>query len=494
MSTHFISPARLTIADIEAIISSKAKLALSPESKALIQKSRAYLESKLAGGSELFYGINTGFGSLCNIQISDEETEALQVNLIRSHACGVGDLVPHDVVRLILLLKIQSLSYGHSGVQPIVVDRLVDFYNADVLPVIYQLGSLGASGDLAPLAHVALPLIGEGEVFHKGTRMPAAEALTLEGWDRIALGAKDGIGMLNGTQFSLGYAVWCLINGNRLLRSANLAAALSMDGFNCRRSPFDARLHNIRPHQGQVSTAQTILEILEGSQFEDCEKHDVQDPYAFRCVPQVHGASSAALAHIQSIVETEMNSVTDNPNVFPDSDGIISGGNFHAQPLALPLDYLAIALAELGSISERRIYQLIGGKRDLPAFLTPHPGLHSGMMIAQYTAASIVSQNKQLATPASVDSIVSCNGQEDHVSMAANAATKAYKVVDNLERLLAIEWMIAAQALDFRRPLKSSNQLEKLHTAYRKKVTKLEEDRILSTDIHDTIEFIRAAL
>jgi len=403
----------------------------------------------------------------------------------------MGDAVPQEVLRIMLLLKIQSLSYGHSGVREAVVQRLVDFYNADVLPVVFELGSLGASGDLAPLAHLSLPLIGLGEVWHSGRRQPSSDVLKKHGWQPLRFQAKEALALLNGTQFSAAYATWCLLESRRLADLADLNTAIGFDAFNCRLSPLDAHIHQIRPHEGQVSTAKKILNLLENSEIAQSEKTAVQDPYAFRCVPQVHGASRDAIAHIEKMLVTELNSVTDNPNLFPDDDLIVSGGNFHAQPLALPLDYLAIALAELGSISERRVYQLISGQRGLPPFLTDDPGLHSGMMIAQYTAAAVVSQNKTLCAPASTDSIVSCNGQEDHVSMAANAATKARRVVLNLERLLAIEFMVGMQALEYRRPLKSSPCIEKIKEEYRLVVPRLEADRVLSVDLERTVGFLK---
>ena len=490
---HLISPALLSLEKIGEILSRHVPLQLSDESSERIRACRQYLDRKIAQSDELFYGINTGFGSLCNIRISDEDIEQLQYNLVVSHASGTGDIVPQEIVRIMLLLKVQSLAYGHSAVRVEVVQRLIDFYNEGIFPVIYELGSLGASGDLAPLAHLSLPLIGQGEVWYEGRRQRSDVVLKLKGWEPLRFQAKEALALLNGTQFSASYAVWCLLESRRLAHLADFNAAIGYDAFNCRLSPLDAHIHQVRPHKGQLNTAATLRKMLEGSQIAATEKTSVQDPYAFRCVPQVHGASRDAMAHVEHMVAVEINSVTDNPNIFPEDDLIVSGGNFHAQPLALPLDYLAIALSELGSISERRVYQLIGGQRELPAFLTENPGLHSGMMIAQYTAAAIVSQNKTLCAPASVDSIVSCNGQEDHVSMAANAATKVRRVVLNLERLLAIEWMVAMQALDFRRPLRSSDLIERAYNDYRVVVPRLAEDRVLSTDIEKTIHFLQTA-
>ena len=488
---HQISREILTFERLNEIISGNYHISLSDESSEQIDRCANYLRDKISNSEELIYGINTGFGSLCDIRISDKEISALQHNLIRSHAAGLGDEVPLEVVKIMLLLKVQSLSYGNSGIRLKVVNRLVDFFNKNINPVIFQLGSLGASGDLAPLAHLSLPILGEGEVYLKEQKMQTEEAFRHLNLEPISLHPKEGLALLNGTQFSTAYGSYCIIETTRLMRLANLCAAVSIDAFQCRMSPFDSRLHQIRPHQGQIDTAAFIRNILRGSEIAEKNQAYVQDPYAFRCIPQVHGASLGAIEHVKSILLTEVNAVTDNPNIFPEDDEILSGGNFHAQPIALALDYLAIAVAEIGSISERRLYQLIGGKRGLPAFLTPEAGLNSGMMITQYTAASIVSQNKQYCTPASVDSIVSCNGQEDHVSMAANAATKAYKVVKNVERLIAIEFMAASQALEFRRPAESSSIIEYIHKQYREVVPVLKEDREMSSDIKKTIEFLK---
>ncbi len=488
---HEIGPEHLSLEKIGGILHKGMPIRLSEHSRKLVRSCREYLEQKLRKSDALYYGINTGFGSLCDIQISENDIERLQLNLVKSHAAGMGDTVPPEIVKLMLLLKVQSLAYGNSAVREEVVDRLIDFYNADVLPVIFEMGSLGASGDLAPLAHLSLPLIGLGEVWLDGQRVPAEQALQNHAWKPLTFKAKEALAMLNGTQFSLAYATWCLIESRRLAEQADLNAAIGYDAFNCRLSPLDAHIHQVRPHAGQLSTAKKILDLLQGSEISNGLKTSVQDPYAFRCVPQVHGASRDALAYIEKMVETELNSVTDNPNIFPEDDLILSGGNFHAQPLALPLDHLALALSELGNISERRLYQLISGQRGLPAFLTSNPGLNSGLMIAQYTAASIVSQNKTYCMPASADSIVSCNGQEDHVSMAANAGTKARRVVLNLERLLAIEFMAAVQALEFRRPLRSSERIEEIAAKYREVVPRLEEDRVLSVDMEATVAFLK---
>ena len=489
---HYISSDLLSIDQIESIVIQDLKLELSEEARANIVKCRMYLDDKLKSNEKPIYGINTGFGSLCNVKISNENLSKLQENLVKSHACGTGEEVPQEIVKIMLLLKIQSLSYGHSGVQLETVERLIDFYNNGILPVIYNQGSLGASGDLAPLAHLSLPLLGEGEVYLDGFRQPANKVLEKMGWEPITLQSKEGLALLNGTQFMSAYGVYILIKSCKLSYLADVIGAISLEAFDGRIEPFTDLIHLVRPHKGQVQTAERMRDLLEGSEIIAQEKKHVQDPYSFRCIPQVHGASKDTIDYVKRVFRTEINSVTDNPNIFASEDMIVSGGNFHGQPLALALDFLGIALAEFGSISERRTYQLISGLRELPAFLVSDPGLNSGFMIPQYTAASIVSQNKQLATPASVDSIVSSNGQEDHVSMGANAATKTLRIVDNLERILAIELLNASQAISFRRPLKSSDFIEMFLKSYREEVPLVEEDRILHYDIEKTIAFLQS--
>ncbi|HEX6914172.1 MAG TPA: histidine ammonia-lyase [Chitinophagaceae bacterium] len=475
---------------IEHIFSDSPSIALSPAAISAIDSCREYLDKKVNGSSQLFYGINTGFGYLQNVEIDKAQVEQLQYNLLMSHACGLGEEVPAAVVKMMLLLKIKSLSYGHSGVQLETVQRLLEMYNRDILPVVYTQGSLGASGDLAPLSHLSLPLIGMGEVRFKGQKINSADLLQQLGWKPIQLKSKEGLALINGTQFMAAYGTWCLAKTSQLLRCADLVAALSCDAFDCVLSPFDANIHRIRPHKGQVETAATLRNYLSGSGIARQNKQQVQDPYSFRCVPQVHGASKDTFDHVVSVFLTEVNAVTDNPNIFPAEDLILSGGNFHGQPLALNLDFLAIAMAEIGNISERRTYQLISGQRGLPPFLVKNPGLHSGFMIPQYTAAGIVSENKQLCTPSSVDSIPSSNGQEDHVSMGANAATKCYRLINNVQKVLAIELMTAAQALEFRRPLRSSAVVENFVAEYRSEVSFNDKDRILHDDILKTIGFI----
>ena len=491
MHTHFISKEHLSIDLIATILQSNAKLALSESAVTAIVKCRTYLDNKMANSTKPVYGINTGFGSLCDVKINTEDLSQLQKNLVMSHACGTGEQVPQEIVRIMLLLKIQSLAYGHSGVQLKTVERLIEFYNLEIYPIIYTKGSLGASGDLAPLAHLCLPLIGMGEVILNDEIISGKNLLKKFNWEEIQLQSKEGLALLNGTQFMSAYGVWSCLQAKQLAENADSITAIAIDAFNCRLDPFHQLIHELRPHAGQLATAQNILNKLAGSEIASQEKVQVQDPYSFRCVPQVHGASKDAINYVCQVITTEINSVTDNPNVFPDEDLIISGGNFHGQPLAIALDFMAIALAELGNISERRTYQLISGTRGLPAFLVENPGLNSGFMIPQYTAASIVSENKQLCTPASVDSIVSSNGQEDHVSMGANAATKLHRVILNLQRILAIELLNAVQAIEFRRPLKSSTVVEKIISDYRKVVSRNTVDRVLAIDIQQSLSFLQ---
>lgn len=467
-----------------------ATVELSEISRQAIVDCRNYLEDKLKRHHQPVYGINTGFGSLCNVIIPDSQIEQLQENLVKSHACGMGDEVPAEIVRLMLYLKIRSLAYGKSAVQITTVERLIDYINWQVLPVVYTQGSLGASGDLAPLAHLCLPLLGMGEVWYQNKKQPATAVLNHLNLTPIRLSSKEGLALLNGTQFMSAYACWCCIKSESLTNWAEAIAAMSADGFDARPDPFVEHLHTIRPHPGQLTAARNMRAWLKGSEIMQRDKAHVQDPYSFRCIPQVHGATRDTLTHVMRVVETEINSVTDNPTVFPEEDEVLSGGNFHGQHLALVLDFLAIAQAELANISERRTYLLISGQRGLPHFLTAEAGLNSGFMIPQYTAASIVSQNKQLCTPASVDSIVSSNGQEDHVSMGANAATKCYKVVQNVTRVLAIELLNAAQALEFRRPLKSSPRIEHLHSAFRAHVPFMKEDQYLAALMQTAETFI----
>ncbi|MGL4599561.1 MAG: histidine ammonia-lyase [Bacteroidia bacterium] len=469
----------------------KIPLRLSDAARKKIAKCRTFLDEKVAASDAPIYGINTGFGSLYNVSISERKLEQLQKNIVMSHACGMGDEAPFEIVRLMLLLKIQGLAFGHSGVQVETVQRLIDFWNHGITPVVYTQGSLGASGDLAPLAHLSLPLLGLGEVYYNGQKMGAVQALSTCGLAPVHLQSKEGLALLNGTQFMSAYMLWSVWRSQDLAVAADAIGTLSLEAFDGRPEPFDKSLHAIRPHEGQIQVAAHIRTLLEGSELIVQEKKHVQDPYAFRCMPQVHGASRDTIAFAAKTIQTEIGSVTDNPTAFPDEDLLLSGGNFHGQPLALALDFLAIAIHEFSSISERRTYQLISGLRGLPAFLVADPGLNSGFMIPQYTASSIVSRNKQHCTPASIDSIVSSNGQEDHVSMGANAAVKCREVIINTQRVLAIELMNASQAMEFRRPLKTSPKLEKLVTEFRKSVSFVDKDRMLYRDMESALQFVQ---
>ena len=491
MKIHKISAEHLSIERIGEIVYGGYKIELSDDAHKRIVDCREYLDRKIAESTTPIYGVTTGFGSLCNVSIGSDYLAQLQINLMMSHACGTGDRVPNDIVKIMLLLKIQSLSYGFSGCQLVTVNRLIDFFNNEIYPVVYMQGSLGASGDLVPLAHLSLPLVGLGEVEHKGMVMSGAEVLQKFDWQPIKLASKEGLALLNGTQNMGAFAVWALLQSIRLSDWADKIAAMSLDAYYGLTAPFTDAVHQVRPHKGQIVTAARMRELLEGSQIIEKPKTYVQDPYSFRCIPQVHGTVKDTIEYVRAVVDVEVNSATDNPTVCPDEDIIISAGNFHGEPIAMPMDFLAIAMCELANISERRIYKLVSGTRGLPSFLVANPGVNSGFMIPQYTAASIVSLNKSLATPSSVDSIPSSQGQEDHVSMGANAAIKLYKIVLNTERVLAIELFNAAQALDFRRPLRSSERIETIHNNYRKVVPFIVDDEVMYPHIAHSIDFLR---
>ena len=488
---YYISHKHLSLERLEQIMESGEKIALSGQAVAAIEKCRRYLDVKMEDLDRPLYGITTGFGSLYNVSIPAEDLSQLQHNLVMSHACGTGETVRPEIVKLMLLLKVQCLSYGHSGAQLVTVQRLADMFNNDILPIVYQQGSLGASGDLAPLAHLCLPLIGMGEVLYKGEVRPAAEVWKEMGWEPIKLQSKEGLALLNGTQFMSAHAIWSLIRAIRLSKWADVIGALSLDAYDGRIEPFLPLTHRIRPHVGQIETGDRFMKLLEGSELINRPKEHVQDPYSFRCIPQVHGAVKDNLHYVTSVIENEINSTTDNPNIFPDEDMVISAGNFHGEPIAIPMDAMAVALSELASISERRTYLLIHGYRDLPKYLVAKPGLNSGFMIPQYTAASIVSQNKGLCWPASCDSVPSSNGQEDHVSMGANSATKLVRVIDNVQTVLAIELFNAAQAIEFRRPAKSSPVLEKVVKELRRSVPFIDEDTYMRPLIMNSVAYIR---
>ena len=491
MKIHKISAEHLSIEQIGEIVYGGYKIELSDDAQRRILECREYLDKKIKESAVPIYGVTTGFCSLCNVSIGSDYLAQLQINLMMSHACGTGDRVPNDIVKIMLLLKIQSLSYGFSGCQLATVNRLIDFFNNDVYPIVYMQGSLGASGDLVPLAHLSLPLVGLGEVEYKGKVLTSVEVLKKFKWQPIQLASKEGLALLNGTQNMGAFAVWSLLQSQRLSTWADKIAAMSLDAYYGLTAPFTDAVHQVRPHKGQIVTAARMRELLEGSEIMEKPKSYVQDPYSFRCIPQVHGTVKDTIEYVRLVVDVEVNSATDNPTVCPDEDSIISAGNFHGEPIAMPMDFLAIALCELANISERRIYKLVSGTRGLPSFLVANPGVNSGFMIPQYTAASIVSLNKTLSTPSSVDSIPSSQGQEDHVSMGANAAIKLYKVVLNTERVLAIELFNAAQALDFRRPLKSSPAVEAIHAAYRKVVPFIVDDEVMYPHIAHSIEFLK---
>ncbi len=480
---------RLTLADLE-ILQQGPEIRLSEAASERVKKSRDFLDRKLSESDDLFYGINTGFGDLCDVRISAGQIRELQHNLLMSHACGTGPEAPAQVVRLMMALKIQSLAMGYSGISPETMDLLIKLFNRDILPVVYTQGSLGASGDLAPLAHLSLPLIGLGEVWYKGKRIPAAEALRQEGLEPVSLQSKEGLALINGTQYMSACLAYVLNEATNYIAIAEMVAALSLDAWCCRIEPFAELIHHIRPHEGQQITAANIRWLLRDSSICSMPKSQIQDPYSFRCIPQVHGAVRDVLKQSGQTLETEINSVTDNPSIFPEEGLILSGGNFHGEPLAFALDFLGIALAELGNISERRTFQLLSGERDLPPFLVKNSGLHSGLMIPQYTAAALVSENKQLCYPASADSIPSSNGQEDHVSMGANAANKAIRIMENLKKILAIELLTAAQAMEFRRPMQSGSVIEAFLRNYRTVVPPLSADRVLYRDIEKTVRFL----
>lgn len=488
---HKISADHLTIEIIGEIVYNGYKIELSDDAINRITRCREYLDEKIRTSSQPVYGVTTGFGSLCNVSIGKDQLTQLQINLMKSHACGTGERVPDDIVKIMMLLKIQSLSYGYSGCKVDTVEQLIRFFNNGVYPVVYRQGSLGASGDLVPLAHLCLPLVGLGEVEYNGKLMSGAELLRKLRWKPIELASKEGLALLNGTQNMSAFAVWALLQAERLSDWADKIAAVSLDADDGLIEPFTHAVHAVRPHQGQIETAAHMRELLEGSEIIGRSKAHVQDPYSLRCVPQVHGAVKDTIRYVRSVIDTEINSATDNPTVCPDDDLIISAGNFHGEPIALPIDFLSIAISELANISERRIYRLVSGTRGLPSFLVATPGVNSGFMITQYTAASIVSLNKSLAMPSSTDSIPSCQDQEDHVSMGANAAIKLYKVVLNTERVLAIELFNAMQALDFRQPLRSSPKIMEIYDEYRKVVPFILNDEIMYPYIERSIEFIR---
>lgn len=474
---------RLTVEIAMALATHQAKAVFSSSAKQKIHASFNEVV-KIAAEEKVVYGVTTGFGVLANTQISAEDTRLLQYKILQSHSVGVGEPISKELVRLMLITKMHALAMGHSGVQLSTLERLLWHLDNDVLPVVPEKGSVGASGDLAPLAHLSLPLIGLGECFVNGERKPTAQILKTAGLEPIVLGPKEGLALINGTQFILAHAVKGVAMMANALDAADIIGAMSLEALTGTKAPFDERLHQLRPFNGSVLVASRLRKLLEGSEIMqshvDCGR--VQDPYSLRCMPQVHGASRNAWMHVEELVTIELNAVTDNPVIFSDGE-TISGGNFHGQPLAIPLDYATIAASELGNISDRRCYLLLEGKWGLPMLLMNNVGLNSGFMIPQYTTAALVTENKTLCFPASADSIPTSLGQEDHVSMGSISGRKLLSVLDNIHHILSIELLSAAQAIEFRRPLKSSGPLEAAHAFVRKQVGFAEEDRIFADDI-----------
>lgn len=483
MNVFTYGTGRLTTGTAIALLNGSVKGELSPATIAAINASQHHVRG-IVENNKTVYGVNTGFGILANSKISEEDTQTLQYKILQSHSVGVGEPVPHEVAKLMLLTKVHALAQGFSGVQLQTIERILWHFENDAIPVVPVKGSVGASGDLAPLAHLFLPLIGLGEVFYKGARMPSAKMLQQCGLSPIQLGPKEGLALINGTQFILSYAVKAVQRMHNCLEAADIIGAMSLEALTGTKAPFDERLHQLRPYAGNKLVAQRLRLLLQDSDIMqshvDCGR--VQDPYSLRCMPQVHGASRNAWLHLKELTETELNSVTDNPIIFSEDD-TISGGNFHGQPMALPLDYAAFAAAEIGNISDRRCYLLLEGKWGLPMLLMKNVGLNSGFMIPQYTTAALVTENKTLCFPASADSIPTSLGQEDHVSMGSISGRKLNQVLDNLEYILAIELMSASQAIEFRRPLKSSSILEFAHDQVRNCVSFAEEDRIFADDV-----------
>ncbi|HWK99784.1 MAG TPA: histidine ammonia-lyase [Parapedobacter sp.] len=475
---------KLTIGKAMALTDSQLHGTLSAKERHKIDRSESFVKDIVAH-SDVVYGINTGFGPLCDTIITPQDTANLQHNLLKSHAVGVGKPIPKSIAKTMMIIKAQALAQGYSGVQLRTLERIIWMTDQDIIPVVPEQGSVGASGDLAPLSHLFLPLIGLGHVHYKGEVVSAKEVLHTRGMPPLQLAPKEGLALINGTQFIAAHAVHGLSRMHNVLEAADLIGAMSLEGLMGSYKPFDARLHELRPFPGNQLVAHRLWQLLHTSEIAnshpDCGR--VQDPYSLRCMPQVHGASRAAWLHLKELTEIEINSVTDNPIILGPHD-TISGGNFHGQPLAIALDYAAIAAAELGNIADRRCYLIIEGRYGLPKLLIQDAGLNSGFMIPQYTAAALVSENKTLCFPASADSIPTSLGQEDHVSMGSISGRKLNKIIDHLEYILAIELLYAAQALDFRRPLRSSDVLEACHALVRRHVSFTEHDRIFSDDIN----------
>ena len=483
---------KLTLSKIIAITQGKIRAELTIQTIQIINKCRSKVE-KMANGSKAVYGVNTGFGPLCDVQITSDETSTLQKNLLITHAVGVGKNIDKQLSKIMMICKVHALCQGFSGVRLALIERIIYFIDHDLLPTVPKQGSVGASGDLAPLSHLFLPIIGEGEFWINEDIISAKEVLANHQLEIIKLEAKEGLGLINGTQFILAHTITGLIKMEYLLDLADISGAMSIEGYKGSSSPFREELHTIRPFKGSIKVAERMRNLFKDSQnitsHENCER--VQDPYSMRCIPQVHGASRNAYYHLLELAEIEMNSVTDNPIVLSDSEAI-SGGNFHGQPLAIALDYCSIAASELGNIADRRCCLLLEGKYGLPRLLTKDGGLNSGFMMPQYTTAALVTENKSLCFPPSADSIPTGLGQEDHVSMGSISGRQFNQILGNLEKIIAIELMYAAQALDFRRPNTFSKIIEENHNIIREKVEKLEDDRLLKEDIKKIIQMVEA--
>lgn len=493
MKTIQLDGMSLTLGQFDAVVHGAATTTLSAEAKQRIERARATVDDALEQGKTI-YGVTTGFGDLATVRIEPENIEILQQRLILSHCAGVGAPLPNEVVRGMLLLRANTLSRGYSGVRVVLVEALLSLLNSDVLPVVPSRGSVGASGDLAPLAHLALPLLGRGKVCHQGELMSASAGLTIAGLEPLVLQAKEGLALINGTQAMTSLLCVAVSRCRRLVRVADLIGAMATEALRGTDTAFDARLHELRPHPGQMTSAANLWGLMQHSAIRESHRQNdvrIQDPYSVRCIPQVHGAVRDVLDDVVRKVSIEVNSVTDNPLVFPDQNEVLSGGNFHGEPMALAADILGMAMSELASISERRIEKLTNTAfSGLPPFLVRDAGLNSGFMIAQVTAAALVSENKTLAHPASIDSIPTSADKEDHVSMGMWAALKLQSIIDNTEQVLAIELLAAAQGIDLLRPLRSSDQLEAVHTELRKLVPIWEIDREMAPDIELATTFL----
>ncbi|WP_028890089.1 histidine ammonia-lyase [Tenacibaculum ovolyticum] len=481
---------KLTVNKVIAIAEGTLKAVITSDAENKVNECRRKVEI-MANSDVATYGINTGFGPLCDVQISPEETSKLQENLLITHAVGVGNPIDKKLSKIMMICKVQALCQGFSGVRIELIERIIYFIENDLLPVVPEQGSVGASGDLAPLSHLFLPLLGEGEFWQGDDILSAKKVLEKNNLAPLTLMAKEGLGLINGTQFILAHAILGLNKMEYVLDLADVTGAMTLEGYSGNVSPFKEELHKIRPFKGNLKVAERMRMLLKDSEnAADDSFPRVQDPYSIRCMPQVHGASRNAYAHLKELAEIEMNSVTDNPIVLSETEAI-SGGNFHGQPLAMALDYTSIAVSELGNIADRRCYLLLEGKHGLPRLLTEAGGLNSGFMIPQYTTAALVTENKSLCFPPSADSVPTSLGQEDHVSMGSISGRKFNQILGNLDKILAIEFMYAAQAMDFRRPNTFSPIIEENFKLIRSKVAKLEEDRVLKDDINALISMVK---